>query len=189
MRRLAPLPLLALLALLAGCGAVADGAERVPLRLAEPAAPQSHELGWRESYAAAGRSVRFEVHDFTVRDDGWSARVAIENRTRVAFELGAQPLALAFGLMLFADGTVESLEKANRAGALPAVRRARTIEPEPPERIGAGVRWETTLSAPGSLPSGSYVRVVFGTLVAVGEPPEGLQPSLVWITDHALRLR
>jgi hypothetical protein len=33
------------------------------------------------------------------------------------------------------------------------------------------------------------VRVVFGTLVAVGRPPDELGERVLWITDHAHRLR
>ena len=33
------------------------------------------------------------------------------------------------------------------------------------------------------------MRVVFGTLVAVGKPPEELDEIVVWITDHAYHLR
>ena len=37
--------------------------------------------------------------------------------------------------------------------------------------------------------AGSYARVTFGTLIAVGNPPEGLSEMVVWITDHAYHLR
>jgi hypothetical protein len=33
------------------------------------------------------------------------------------------------------------------------------------------------------------VRVVFGTLLAVGKPPHGMEEVLVWITDNAYQLR
>ena len=36
--------------------------------------------------------------------------------------------------------------------------------------------------------AGSWARVVFGTLVAVGKPPEGLDEQLIWITDEAYQL-
>jgi hypothetical protein len=44
------------------------------------------------------------------------------------------------------------------------------------------------MSASGALVAGSWARVVFGTLVAVGNPPEGLAETVVWITDCAYRL-
>ena len=48
--------------------------------------------------------------------------------------------------------------------------------------------WRATLSAPGSLADGSYVRVVFGPFRAVGEPPAEMEREVVWITDRAHRL-
>jgi hypothetical protein len=44
------------------------------------------------------------------------------------------------------------------------------------------------MSARGSLVAGSWARVVFGTLVAVGKPPEGLEEMLIWITDESYEL-
>ena len=52
-----------------------------------------------------------------------------------------------------------------------------------------GDGWRGTISAPGSLASGRWVRVVFGPLVAVGDPPDDMRSRFVWITDHAYRLR
>ena len=45
------------------------------------------------------------------------------------------------------------------------------------------------MSASGALVADSWVRVVFGTLIAVGKPPDELDDVVVWITDHAYRLR
>ncbi len=183
MRRL--LPVLAVL--LAGCGTAGTGSA-VPVTLPEPAEPRRVDLGWRESYGEGGQRLFFEVASFEVREDGWLARIAIENRTRTTFDLGGRPLALAFGLMLFADGRLETLDELNQAGALPPVRKAATIEPPPPDALAPAERWEAALSAPGSLPAGSWVRVSFGTLFARGEPPGDIQPRVVWITDRAYRL-
>jgi len=182
------LVLLAVL-LLSGCGGLAASTEQEALVLAERAGPQRVDLGWRESYGDGGRALRFEVASLAVLEDGWTARIAIENTTDIPFKLGSEPLALVFGLMLFGDASVETLDEANRAGALPARRQAVEIDPEPPARLEPGDRWEATISAPGALPAGSHVRVVFGTLVAVGEPPGELQPTVVWITDRSTRLR
>ncbi len=120
--------------------------------------------------------------------NGWSARVAIENATGIPFEFGNRPLALRLGLMLFADGGQETLDEANRAGELPPLREAVTIDPPPPNVLAPGERWESTLAAPGALADGSYVRVVFGTLVAVGEPPGEMLPTVIWITDRSHQL-
>jgi hypothetical protein len=175
---------LTLAALLAGCGTVA----REQAQLRGPAEPQQAVLDWRESYGDGSERLRFEVATLEVREDGWSALVAIENATGIPFELGKHPLALRFGLMLFADGLQETLDEANRAGALPPLREAATIEPPPPDVLAPGARWEATLAAPGRLADGSYARVVFGTLVAAGEPPGEMQPAVIWITDRAHKL-
>ena len=176
--------ILTAVALLAGCGPV----QREPAALREPAEPQQAMLSWEESYGDGARVLRFEVASFQVRRDGWSAQVAIENDAGIPFELGRRPLAFRFGLMLFADGRQETLDEANRTGTLPPLREAVTIEPPPPDVLAPGTRWESTLAAPGALADGSYVRVVFGTLVAVGTPPGEMQPTVIWITDRAYRL-
>lgn len=178
--------LLTAIVLLAGCGPAAP--EPGPSALREPAEPQQATLGWRESYGDGARRLRFEVASLAVHEDGWTARIAIENATGIPFELGKRPLALRLGLMLFADGRQETLDEANSAGALPPLREAVTIEPPPPAVLAPGARWESTLAAPGALADGSYVRVTFGTLVAVGDPPGEMQPTVIWITDRSYQL-
>ena len=69
------------------------------------------------------------------------------------------------------------------------VRAARRFVPELPARLRPGDGWRGTISAPGSLASGRWVRVVFGPLVAVGDPPDDMRTRFVWITDHAYHLR
>jgi hypothetical protein len=169
---------------LAGCG----GAEPEPLGPARPAEPQQAKLGWRESYAASGERLVFAVGKLTVRKDGWSVEIAVTNATRVRFEAGGSPVDLAYGLMLFRTGDLDELQEAARKNALPPLRRAATIEPEPPDVLAPGQSWRATLSAPGSLADGSYLRVSLGPLRAEGEPPEGMEPIVVWITDRAHRL-
>ena len=61
--------------------------------------------------------------------------------------------------------------------------------PELPARLGPGESWRGTISAPGSLASGRWVRVAFGPLVAAGDPPDDMPSQFVWITDHAYHLR
>jgi len=81
------------------------------------------------------------------------------------------------------------LEQRNQNAELPGLRAARRFVPELPARLGPGASWRGTISAPGTLASGRWVRVVFGPLVAVGDPPDDMQRDFVWITDHAHRLR
>jgi len=173
-----------LVLLVSGCGAEAPGS----LPNAQPAEPQVAELDWRESYPARGRRLTFGVDRLEVTADGWSAEVSIANGTRIRFELDKRPQQLAFGLMLFEDGNLETLDEEARNGRLPPLREAVEIEPPPPAVLAPAETWSATISAPGSLADSSYVRVSFGTLVAEREPPEGLLPSVVWITDKAYRL-
>ena len=170
---------------LAGCGTAAEAEPVPPARAAEP---QQVELGWRESYPSTGERIRFAVDELQVRAEGWSVGIAVTNATHSSFELGVNRTELTFGLMLFATGDLDDLEEANRAGRLPTVRLAATMTPPPPNVLSPGATWRATLAGPGSLADGSYVRVTFGPLRAVGEPPEGMQPILVWITDRSHKL-
>jgi hypothetical protein len=180
MRR--PLLLVAVL-VLAGCGA----AEPEPIGPARAAEPQQVELGWHESYPASGQRLVFTVEKLIVRPTGWSADVSVTNKTKIDFDTG-DGVALAYGLMLFASGDLGELQEAAGAGQLPALRRARTIEPEPPALLRPNETWRATLSAPGSLAAGSWVRVSFGPFQAQGDPPPDMEPVVVWITDSAHRL-
>jgi hypothetical protein len=179
MRR-APILLAALL--LAGCGA----AESVPVEPARPAEPQQVELGWRERYPPTGPGLRFSVDKLVVHDEGWSAEVGVTNTTGISFELDRS--RHQFGLMLFASGDLGELEAASRNGTLPAPRLATSLRPDPPEVLGPGESWRATISAPGALADGSFVRVVFGPFTALGDPPEGMEPVVSWITDRSHRL-
>jgi hypothetical protein len=153
------------------------------------AGPQSADLAWRETYGPAGEQLVFTVDRLDVTETGWTARIGIENDSSVGWELapGATPEG-SFGLQLFETGDVDELEERNRSGTLPAVRAATAYEPELPPLLEPGASWEGEISARGALVAGSWARVVFGTLVAVGKPPEELDEMLVWITDHAYEL-
>lgn len=154
------------------------------------AGPQSATLDWTETYGTPDQKVVFTVDELEVTTSGWRARVGIENRTSVAWELapGATPEG-SFGLQLFETGDKEELDQRNQRGTLPAVRAATHYEPELPRILEPKASWTGTISAPGALVANSWARVAFGTLVAVGKPPEGLEEIFVWITDNAYRLR
>ena len=154
------------------------------------AGPQTAEVNWRETAGSGGERIVFTVDRIEVTETGWSARVGIENDTTVGWEIapGARPDG-AFGLQLFETGDAEELEERNRNGTLPAVRAASAYAPELPQLLEPGASWEGEISARGALVADSWVRVVFGTLVAVGsKPPEEFDETLVWITDHAYEL-
>jgi hypothetical protein len=178
----APLFLVAVL-LLAGCGNQLEPVESV--RAAEP---QQAELDWRESYPGSGQRLVFVVHTLQVTKNGWSADIAVTNSTLIPFELGANAEQFAFGLMLFANDDLDQLKEASRNGDLPAPRLAARFDPSPPDVLAPNETWRTTISAPGSLPDGAYVRVSFGPLRAKGDPPEGMEPTVLWITDRSYRL-
>ncbi len=154
------------------------------------AGPQKAELGWTETYGPSGEEVIFSVDAIEVTENGWKARIGIDNRTEVGWELapGATPEG-SFGLQLFETGDSKELDERNRRGTLPAVRAATDYAPELPRILEPGAKWEGTMSAHGALVAGSWARVVFGTLIAVGKPPEGLNELVVWITDHAYHLK
>jgi hypothetical protein len=171
---------------LAGCAGGTDQA----LPLAEAAAPELAPLGWTEAYGPPGARLVFRVQRLEVRREAWSATVSVTNKTGIGFEVGGRDSLLdrRFGVMLFQTGDLRELEQRNRAGELPPVRPAASYVPALPEVLAPGATWRGVISAAGSLPARSWVRLSFGTFVAVGEPPKGLEPRVVWITDHAYPL-
>jgi hypothetical protein len=154
------------------------------------AGPQTKRLGWREAYGLSGEQVVFTVDALAVTEEGWTARVGVDNRSTVAWELapGETPDG-TFGLRLFETGDKQELDERNQSGTLPAVRAATRYDPKLPKVLEPKAAWTGRISAPGALVAGSWVRVVFGTLIAVGKPPEGMEEVFVWITDNAYRLR
>lgn len=155
------------------------------------AGPQHTTLGWEEEFGQEPEQLVFSVDSLEVLRRGWRARIALENKTSVSYEVGG-PSSMSgsgFGLMLFESGELAELDEENESGTLPAARRAVHIEPSLPRLLEPGASWAGTMSAPGALVADSWARVVFGPLVAVGTPPEGLEESVVWITDRAYHLR
>jgi hypothetical protein len=178
--------LLALALALGGCGTADTGGQ--PIERAHPAEPQRAELDWREAHPdAVGERLVFQVGTLAVTADGWSATVAVTNRTPFRFEIDTGPADYSFGLMLFPTGDLKAVETLNREGQLPAIRRATTIEPPPPKFLQPGQTWRATLSAHGSLVEGSWFRVVFGTFLGEKDAPDEFK-RVVWFTDHAHRL-
>jgi len=165
--------------------------EEPPADTSVAAGPQDADLGWRETVGPPGEQLVFTVKSFDVVPGGWRVRLGLENDSSVAFGMGDPRATLdrSFGLMLFETGNVDELEERNKSGTLPAVRAATRYEPELPAILEPGASWEGTISAAGALVAGSWMRVVFGTLVAVGKPPDELAENIVWITDHRYELR
>lgn len=157
---------------------------------ASAAKPQSKELGWNERYAEGTNAIVFRVDSFEVTEDGWRADIAMTNDTKTRFEVGDPGATLdrAFGVMLFGTGDLRELEQRNASDELPGIREAETFRPALPLVLEPGKTWSGTMGARGALAAGRWVRVVFGALVPVGDPPEGFPPALVWITDHTFQL-
>jgi hypothetical protein len=183
---------LAVLGLALAFGAVVAGCStssgEPPPAVAAP--PQEATLDWVERAPAEGPALVFRTYAFAVTDDGWKAELAIENTTSVGWELGANPVLVgqSFGIMLFATGDLDELERRNAEADLPGLRPARTFDPPLPATLRPGASWRGTVGADGALAAGRYVRVVFGPLIAQGDPPDGMRSELIWITDHAHRL-
>lgn len=179
------LPLLLVAFLVAACAADPE-----PPPAVAPAEPQRAALDWVERFPAEGPALVFVTKELAVTRDGWSAQVSIENRTGITWELATDPVAVqqGFGLMLFDTDDLEELERLSRDGDLPGLRAAQTFTPPLAAVLDPGQSWTGRIAAPGTLAAGRYVRVVFGTLTAVGDPPPGLEARVVWITDHAHRL-
>jgi hypothetical protein len=194
-RRTTVLVIVALVAVTAGF-AFSSAADRlrddsVDPRASARAGRQSAELGWRETYGPKGKRLEFSVDGIEVLRGAWRVRLGVMNDSSVAYEVGNPRATLdrSFGLMLFSTGESRDLEERNESATLPAVRPAVRYEPSLPAVLEPHTSWKGTISAPGALVAGSWVRVVFGTLVAVGRTPDELPERFVWITDHAYRLR
>lgn len=151
------------------------------------ATPQTKTLDLRESAGKKGERVIFGVKRFQVLPEGWRARVSVRNDSDVAFTI--DPSRRSFGLMLFTSGAHHDLETRNRQQDLPTLRPALAYEPDLPSTLEPHATWTGTISAPGALVAGSWVRFVFGTLVVEGRAPDNFPPQLTWITDRAYRLR
>jgi hypothetical protein len=157
-----------------GDGDVAEGPRSAP------ASPQKAALGWEESFGKGRQVLVFSVESLEVLADGWRADIALENRTNTSYEVGATH-DRPFGLMLLSTGDHDALEEQNKAGTLPLIRPASRYEPDLPAILEPGDSWSGTISAPGALVAGGWVRVVFGSLVSVVDRDVGVS----WITDHA----
>jgi hypothetical protein len=90
--------------------------------------------------------------------------------------------------MLFPNDDLDELEQRSKDGSMPGLRGATGYRPQLPLVLESGKQWAGKISAPGALAAGRWLRVSFGTLTALGDPPEELPAQLSWITDHAHQL-
>jgi hypothetical protein len=172
---------------LSGCSGGGSSTEVLPT---VKAPPQTAELGWVENYPADGPALVFGVQSFTVTEDGWRAQISVQNRSDVSWDVGSPKTTteLQFGVMLFPNNDLEELERRNRQGDLPAIRDAISFTPALPSALRPGTTWRGTMSAPGALAGGLWVRVSFGPFLSEGDAPPGAQSPVVWFTDHAYHL-
>jgi hypothetical protein len=172
---------------LSGCGADA-ASQPTGVPLPGRARPQVVDLGWVERYPEQGeKSLVFRFHNLRINESGWSVYLAITNGTGVPWAIGQNgtEIGRTFGVMVFRTGDQRELDQRNQAGELPAARRATTFVPDLVPLLEPDASWIGTMSARGSLPAGTWLRVVVGAFIATPEPPEGLAPQVTWITDHA----
>ena len=171
---------------------IASAAERIRGSESEPApsrpAPaQVARLDWHEKFGSAGERLEFGWDRFQVVRGGWRARISVTNDSRVAFDLDKPNRS--FGLMLFSSGKHEDLTERNSAGTLPPVRFGVSYDPPLPDALEPGETWEGTMSGPGALAAGSWVRIVFGYFDAIGAAPDVFKDPILWITDNAYYLK
>ena len=151
------------------------------------AVPQSKVLDWSEKQGRKGERIVFGVERFQVLRDGWRARISLRNESKVALELKRSQRS--FGLMLFTSNKHSQLEALMRKQALPTLRPAISYEPPLPSTLDPQASWTGTISAPGALVAGSFVRFVFGYFELIGRAPDTFPSDFTWITDHAYRLQ
>jgi hypothetical protein len=192
MRRAVALLLLVLPLLALGCGAATVRTSAPATKAAEA---QTADLGWVEKAGSPRSNLVFRVDSFSVTAGGWRAAISMTNDTGATFVIDGyrDPLESAFGLMLFRTGSHAELEQRDAGLTLPALRQAMTFAPPLPTSLRPDATWSGTVSAPGALPSGLWVRLVFGAFVPTQAMPDslrrqGVRKDLVWITDHAYRL-
>jgi hypothetical protein len=156
-------------------------------------APESAAAGpqkvarWRETYGPPGEQPA--VHSLEVTHSGWRARIGVKNSSSVARELDPGQLPTERSDLALQDRRQGRADDRNTQGTLPAVRAATLYEPALPKILDPDKSWNGVISARGALVAHSWVRVVFGALVAVGKTPNELSDTVVWITDNTYRLR
>ena len=154
------------------------------------AGPQTAELGWRETYGRPRRAgsssrstgstsrrpagARASASRTTPRSAG-SSRRARRPRDRSACSCSRPATSRS---SRSETGTTRCRRSARRRATRPRCQRSSS----------PATSWEGEISAPGALVAGSWARVVFGTLVAVGKPPDELEEMVIWITDNAYEL-
>jgi hypothetical protein len=162
---------------LAGC----SGIERPTL--APPAEPRTIELGWVERDPST--SFTYRVERLSVGEDGWRAAIEVTNGSESAYRLGRGSVGLVL-LDTASRAEVQALSD-DLTRAPPALTPTRS-RPEPPPVLGPGAIWEAEIAGSEVLREGSVVRVLFGPYSRVGARDVTASGTVLWITEHAVRL-
>jgi hypothetical protein len=160
----------------------------VPESSARPSPrPPSRERSSSVDSSATRQATRFtfRVDRLTVAEDGWQAEVGVTNGSESAYRLGRGSV----GLVLLDTATRAELERLtdDLQRAPPALMPDR-LEPEPPPVLGPGASWEATIGGSEVLRQGSVVRVLFGPYSRLGARDITQAGTVLWVTDHAVRL-
>jgi hypothetical protein len=139
------------------------------LALAVPAAASAGTIpvGWNES---AGNLMLFRVVAIDVEKNGtWAVAATFKNTS-------GKPLTVTneFALALFKS-------KADHDPSNAKIYLASKFQPARPTVLKPGQVWSGAFGGSGSVPSGSYVRVVFGHFSGPGIK------GFDWATDHTRR--
>ena len=185
MKRLVYLGLLALCFAVAGC---TD--DQAPSPAVTAAAPRTVALDWSEPLTDADATVVFGVSTLRVTKTGWEADLSMANHSQTRFEIpvASDSSDREFGLMVLGNGSLEELDDLMKRGKTPPVRGARETRPATPAVLMPGATWRGTISAPGALPVGGWVRVSFGPLTPIDKPPAGVEDRNLHV-GHRPRVR
>ena len=170
----------------AGCG---TDEQPEPASPARPAEPQTAELGWREAYPSTGPQLRFLVDRLVVREDGWSADIAVENATAIPFGLATRPRRARVRADALRDRQPRGARERRRGtGRCRPLRRATTIEPPRARRRSRRARPGAPRSRrPARSPTARSSASRSAPSSRRGSRRPGMEPEVVWITDKAYR--
>ena len=168
--------------------------EDAPAQPSVAAGPQTAALGWRETFGPAGAArLRGRADPGAQERVAGLARAHERHLDRVQDRRSAPDAQPSLRADALRDG------RRRRARATEQRRNA----PDDPgcDALRAGPTLDSRTRSllarndlrPGALVAGSWARVVFGTLLAVGAPPgdtdDELEERVAWITDHSYRLQ
>ena len=183
-------PLLAAAALgLAGCGTTGDGHHGSDD--ASPHRRRPRSSNWLEPFPATAPALVFGVASFAVTPrrlvGGHLGREQV--RRRLEDRRSERPGGADFGVLLFPNNDQDEFEHGQHASTCPRLRAATSYKPALPVVLEQGATWRGTMSAPGALAGGLWVRFVLRPVLERRRAPEGLPASAVtWFTDHAYHL-